>query len=214
MIGNIMDRVQRFYFLPKPYFRNSMLPHRECKNLTIEMGGGDSEHAEYILWCRDCDRKILNEFGLFFNDSYEGSYTPLSVPQHLTHHIPNDHEQKLDYLQNAWIMLEDSKEIEESNLVPYPQDDDREVEGRGPRQERGRRVLERLCVRALASPAPRLRADDGSLRHRPHEDRAQALRDRLPLRERRARTGLPDQRTGTRARFLRDTGICDPGAGT
>lgn len=124
MIGNIMDRVQRFYFLPKPYFRNSMLPHRECKNLTIEMGGGDSEHAEYILWCRDCDRKILNEFGLFFNDSYEGSYTPLSVPQHLTHHIPNDHEQKLDYLQNAWVMLEDSKEIEESNLVPYPQDDD------------------------------------------------------------------------------------------
>ena len=42
----------------------------------------------------------------------------------MTHHIPNDHEQKLDYLQNAWVMLEDSKEIEESNLVPYPQDDD------------------------------------------------------------------------------------------
>ena len=32
MIGSVLDRVQRYYFLPKPYFRNSMIPFRNLRS--------------------------------------------------------------------------------------------------------------------------------------------------------------------------------------
>ena len=51
-----------------------------------------------------------------------------------------------------------------------------------------------------AAPA-RLRAADGALRHRAPQDRAQALRDRLPVRQRRARAGLPDECAGAAGRL-------------
>ena len=57
--------------------------------------------------------------------------------------------------------------------------------------------VERLCAEAPAAAPARLRADDGPLRHRPHEDRPQARRDRLPLRHRGARPHLPHQRPRT-----------------
>ena len=67
----------------------------------------------------------------------------------------------------------------------------------GHRRQADRRALERVCAEAPAAAPARLRADDGPLRHRTHEDRPQARRDRLPLRQRGARADLPDQRAGT-----------------
>jgi len=66
---------------------------------------------------------------------------------------------------------------------PHSRDDDREVDGRGPWRKKDSDVLER--VRPEASPAtpPRLRAVDGALRHRAPQDRTQALRNRVLLRE-------------------------------
>ena len=76
---------------------------------------------------------------------------------------------------------------------PHPQDDGGEVDGPGPRREQDRGALERLRPeRPPAAPA-RLRAPDGALCHRAPQDRPQALRDRLPLRERRASAGVPDE---------------------
>lgn len=123
MIGSVLERVQRYYFLPKPYFRNSMIPH-QGHNLKIHTGMGDSESTEYILYCTDCDRKIINEFGLMFNDSYENYMKDMSVPQYLTNHIPDDHEDKEELRQNAWVLLEDAEQIQNNQLVPYKQDED------------------------------------------------------------------------------------------
>ena len=50
-----------------------------------------------------------------------------------------------------------------------------------------------------AAPA-RLRAADGPVRHRAPQDRAQAFRDRLPLRKRRAGTGVPHECAGASGR--------------
>ena len=79
---------------------------------------------------------------------------------------------------------------------PHPQDAGRQVEGAGPRREEDRGALERVRAEAPAAAPARLRAADGALRHRAPQDRAQALRDRLPLRQRRTRADLPDERAG------------------
>ena len=67
----------------------------------------------------------------------------------------------------------------------------------GPRRAADRDAVERLRAEAPAAAPARLRAADGALRHRAPQDRAQALRDRLPLRQRRARADLPHQRART-----------------
>ena len=68
-------------------------------------------------------------------------------------------------------------------------------------RHRAQSTLERL--RAQASPAApaRLRAAHGSLRDRAPEGRAEALRDRLSLRQRRACADLPDQLARAAADF-------------
>ena len=55
-------------------------------------------------------------------------------------------------------------------------------------------LWKRLCPEPPAAAPARLRAADGPIRHRAPQDRAPAIRDRLPLRERRARAGVPDER--------------------
>ena len=95
----------------------------------------------------------------------------------------------------------------------HPQDDGGEVGRPGPRRARDRGALERLRAETLAAaPAP-LRAADGTLRDRAPQDRPQAARDRLPLRERRARAGVPDQRAGAAARDGSDRDGLPAGAG-
>ena len=71
------------------------------------------------------------------------------------------------------------------------------MEAAGPHRRAAARRLERLRAETPPPAPPRLRADDGPLRHRPHEDRPQALRDRLPLRQRGTRPHLPHQRPRT-----------------
>ncbi len=70
-----------------------------------------------------------------------------------------------------------------------------QVEGAGPRREADRRAMERVRAEAPAAAPARLRAADGPLRHRAPQDRSQALRDWIPLRQRRACAGLPDECT-------------------
>jgi hypothetical protein len=67
---------------------------------------------------------------------------------------------------------------------PHPQDARRQVEGAGPWREEDRRAVERVRAEAPADAPARLRAVDGALCHRASEDRAQALRDWLPVRQR------------------------------
>ena len=62
------------------------------------------------------------------------------------------------------------------------------------------RGLEQVRAEAPSPALARLRADDGSLCHRPHENRPQALRNRIPFRQRRACAHLPHQCPGTAER--------------
>jgi hypothetical protein len=61
-------------------------------------------------------------------------------------------------------------------ILPH---DESQVATRAPHGTRTPQTLERLRRRALTAPALRLRVDDGALRHRPHENRPQAPRNRL-----------------------------------
>ena len=63
----------------------------------------------------------------------------------------------------------------------------------------------------LPRPA-RLRTVDGTLRHRAPQGRPQALRDRLPVRERRASAGVPDECVGAGEQQAASAGL-SPGAG-
>ena len=77
----------------------------------------------------------------------------------------------------------------------------------GARREEDRRALERVRARTPAAAPARLRTLDGALCHRPPQDRPQALRDRLPLRQQRARTGVSHQRAGTSEHYADDAGL-------
>lgn len=97
---------------------------------------------------------------------------------------------------------------------PHLQDDGRQVEDAGPRREEGRGAVERVRAEAPSAAPARLRAADGALRHRAPQDRAQALRDRLPLRQRRAGAHLSDKRARAGDRQQQADGVqgVDPGA--
>ena len=77
---------------------------------------------------------------------------------------------------------------------PHPRG---QVEAAAPYRRPATRRVERLRAKAPAPAPARLRANDGPLRHRAHENRPQARRDRLPLWHRRTRPHLPHQRPRT-----------------
>ena len=127
MISEVRERVERYYFLPKPYFRNSMIDHKDCE-LKIRSASGDSDYAEFILWCITCKRKILNEFALSTGEHTEMA----SVPESLVSHHPNETDEekfkKEDARQNAWVFLQNFalvEEMQKRKLTPYKQDEDK-----------------------------------------------------------------------------------------
>lgn len=87
------------------------------------------------------------------------------------------------------------------------------MEGTGPRLPQDSGPLERLRAEAPTAPPSRIRAADGPVRDRAPQDRPQAVRDRLPLWQRRARAGLPDRRAGARGGHLPAGHGLPPGAG-
>ncbi len=91
-------------------------------------------------------------------------------------------------------------------------DDDGEVAARGAERGAAARDVERLRTPAPAPPPARLRADDGALRHRAHEDRLEAVGDGLPVRRQRgARARVPDQCAGAGGRGRGAVAVCRVG---
>ena len=66
----------------------------------------------------------------------------------------------------------------------------------GPRRDEDRPRCGTSTCRSTCYPPARLRAADGPLRHRAPEDRPEALRDRLQVRQRRAGARIPDKCAG------------------